>query len=488
MTETAAHACIYREQLVWSGWRRSGVLAERLARRVPVCDICQTERPARKPRPPVLREARAAAPEALPLTDATGRTIAKALARLGAGREGFLPLRGFLGDLARRGIPASLAEQWIDTFLRAGLVTVLWTADRPSRPSAVTLRKPKALRELARPGEEAQLHAALQQTRARVASLTHPKAVEIAAHLDSPDARHLPPLVIQALGAVAMHVEADDVLAERVFSIRYLGKSKALAGIRGRLERLVGPLPGIGIREGASVTLLGGDGAFRLEDREIALGIFKPFLGLPREILANLEEVTFPAGGLFVVENLATFEACCRGEVAAARDSLIAWSAGYPGRSIRRLVQLAGATGAPLRVWADLDLDGIRIARLTASWYSGEAGLYRMSPQGPARRRLPPPPVPAERRRHPPRAERAPGSAPRRHPEGAALSGCVGRARGVSGEIVAGPSPLAPLPPPPFPPHRERGKEKKKNQNPLLSFSLFSRCGGKGGGGRRGPG
>lgn len=375
------HVCHYREQLVWSRWTRYGILAERLARRVPLCDICKAERPARRPRPPVLREVRAEAPESLPLADATGRMVAKTLARLGSGREGFLPVRGCLGDLARRGIPASVAEQWIETFLRAGLITVLWTPGSPSRPSAVTLRKAKALRELARPGEETLVNSALQQAKARAAYLTHPKAVEIAAILESSDVRRLPPLVIQALGAVAMHVEADEVLAERIFSIRYLGKSKALAGIRGRLERLVGPLAGIGIREGASVTLLGGDGALRLSDREIAVGTFKPFLGLPREILENLEDAAFPAGGLFVVENLATFEACCRGEVAAARESLIAWSAGYPGRSIRKLVQLAGAAGAPLRIWADLDLDGVKIARLTASWYPGEAELYRMSLQ-----------------------------------------------------------------------------------------------------------
>lgn len=381
MTGLADHVCRYREQLVWSRWNRYGILAERLARRVPVCDVCKTERPARRPRQPVLREVRAEAPESLPLADSTGRMIARSLARLGAGREGFLPVRGCLSDLARRGIPASVAEQWIDTFLRAGLITVLWTSGSPSRVSAITLRKAKALRELAKPGEETQIRSALQQAKDRAAYLTHPKALEIAAILESPEARRLPLLVIQALGAVALHVEADEVLAERVFSTRYLGKSKALAGIRGRLEHLVGPLTGIGIREGASVTLLGGGGALRLEDREIALRIFTPFLGLPREILENLKDVTFPAGGLFVVENLATFEACCRGEVAAARDSLIAWSAGYPGRSIRRLVQLAGAAGAPLRIWADLDLDGVRIARLTASWYSGEAELYRMSPQ-----------------------------------------------------------------------------------------------------------
>jgi hypothetical protein len=149
VTDPVSHVCRYREQLVWSRWSRSGVLAERLARRVPLCDVCRTERPDRGPRPPVLREVRIKAPEPLPPADDTGRAVAKALARLGAGREGFLPVRGCLGDLARRGIPANVAEQWIDLFLRAGLITVLWTPGSPSSLSAVTLRKGKALRELA---------------------------------------------------------------------------------------------------------------------------------------------------------------------------------------------------------------------------------------------------------------------------------------------------------------------------------------------------
>ena len=65
----------------------------------------------------------------------------------------------------------------------------------------------------------------------------------------------------------------------------------------------------------------------------------------------------------------------------AARGALIAWSAGYPGRAFRRLVELAGRAGAPLRIWADLDLDGVRIARLIASWSTAEASFHRMSPE-----------------------------------------------------------------------------------------------------------
>jgi len=377
--EELQHVCRYAERVVWSGWGRSSSMPERLerlARRIPLCDICGRERPARRPRLPVLREVRAAAPEAPPLADLTGRRIAQALVRLGRGREGLLPVRGFLSALAHGGIPASLAEQWIETFLRAGWLTAVWSTGSPPLLTAVTLRQTPALRELAKPGEDVRHRSALQEARARLAPLVHPKAVEIAALLESPEAAGLPSMLIQALAAVAVHAEAGDVLAERVFSTRHLGGSKELARVQGRLERLVGPLAEIGIREGVSVTLLGGEGLLRGLD----LRAFAPFVGLAREAVERLEEIAFPEGGLFVVENLTVFEACCRGEVAAARGSLIAWSGGYPGRAIRHLVELAGAAGAPLTVWADLDLDGVRIARLTNSWLSSRAAFFRMSP------------------------------------------------------------------------------------------------------------
>jgi hypothetical protein len=161
-------------------------------------------------------------------------------------------------------------------------------------------------------------------------------------------------LVLQALAALAIHAEVGEALAERVAEI--------------------------GIREGASVTLLGGEGTLGFPDRPLDLRILAPFLGLASETVERLEEITLPAAGLFVVENLAVFEACCRGEVEAARGALIAWSAGYPSHAFRRLVRLAGSAGAPARIWADLDLDGVRIARLIASWSPSGAAFFRMSP------------------------------------------------------------------------------------------------------------
>lgn len=373
------HLCLYRERLVWSEWSRTGALAERLGRRVPTCEVCGRERPARRPRSATLREVRAESPEASPLADPTGRAVAAALLRVEKG--GVATARGVLGELARHDLPASVAEEWIDRFLRAGLLTATWKLGASPSLATVNLLQGDALREFAWPGQEARRRGALDEARERTAVVTHPKAAEISALLGSAEAEDLPPDVLQALAALALHAEAGDVLAERVFSARHLGSSKTLLSLRGRLERLVGPLSEIGIREGASLTLLGGEGLLRLTHRHLDLRDVSPFVGLSRETVESLESIGFPRGGLFVVENLAVFEACCRGEVDAARGMLIAWSAGYPSPSLRKLVALASEAEARLSIWADLDLDGVRIARLIASWSAAGASFFRMAPE-----------------------------------------------------------------------------------------------------------
>lgn len=378
------HFCTYTPRLVWGDWTRSGPLAERVARRVPICWICGRERPAAHPRPVTGREVRAEVPETPPLADPAGRKVAAALLK----RSGNLspeeplpviPAAGLLGGLAQRGMPASLAEEWLERFLRAGWVALRWRLGRGApRLSAIVLLDRPALRELAAPGVEEKRLLALQAARRKAEGLAHPKAREIAALLAREEAEAYPPRVLNLLAALAVHAEAGDVLAERVFSARYLGDSKVLGYFRRRIERLVGPLAALGIREGAAVTLVGGAGRLHLPGQALDLTALAPFAGLAREAFERLEGVDFPPQGLLVVENLTAFEACCRGEVEGAGGSLAVWSAGYPGRTVRRLAERAAAAGAPVRVWADLDLDGVRIARLVLSWAPGHP--WKMSP------------------------------------------------------------------------------------------------------------
>jgi hypothetical protein len=376
------HDCRYLPRLLWGGWSRvpgAAGLEERLGRVVPVCEVCGRERAARFPRRPAYREARAALPEALPLAGPAGRTVAEALARRG-GDTTSVPARGLLGELDRRGLPASLAEEWIDRFLRAGWIEARWRLDGGAAAlAAIDILNPDALAELADPGAAARRHEALGEARAAVAGLAHPKARDVAALLTGEEADSFPPPLSRALAALAVHAESGEVLAERVFAARRLGDSKALHPWRARIERLLGPLAEIGLREGAALALVGGEGRILLPGQPLDLATLSPFVGLSRESCERIETIRLPPAGLLVVENLTPFEACCRGEVDGARGALQVWSGGYPGRAVRAIVERAAAEGAPVRVWADLDLDGVRIARLVGSWTAKGAEPFRMA-------------------------------------------------------------------------------------------------------------
>jgi Wadjet anti plasmid transformation system JetA-like protein len=358
-----------------------------------VCVECGVRRSRRLPRRPVLVEIEADG-GGRPVADAGIRTVA---ARL-LGRAGDLPevrVRGLPGGLGGPGIGASMLEEQLDTLLHAGWIGLVWEVSGTRRRlRSVRLRDPDALDECARPGRRAARRAALAEARAAVAPLRHPVATEVGRLLDETVRDAWSPGLVRALAAVARHAETGDVLASRVFAARYLGDSKALGGLRPRLERLLGPLDTLGIRDGASATFVGGSGCVHAAGVRVDLASLRPFVGLAAESVAANLEIEAPPGGLVVVENFAVFEACCRGEVSDLGDTLVIWTAGYPGRAVKAVIYAASRTNAGVRIWADLDLDGVRIVRLVAEWLSGTVEPYGMSPghvaAAPARRALSP--------------------------------------------------------------------------------------------------
>jgi hypothetical protein len=383
MTGDATHACDFADRLVWGQWEIDGGLRRRVARSVPLCAVCGAERPARAPRRIIRKEAVAHRPAALPVVTEQARAVAAELLARASKTPGMeVRARGLLGVLARRQrIRPSLTEEWLEAFLRAGWLGLSWRVERSREElELVSLFDPVAVEDVARPGTRAARDHALAEAAAALSAPSHPVAVEIARLLGSEEARQWDAPLIAALAAVARHAEAGDVLAARVFSTRYLGHSKALASVRGRLETLVGPLEALGIRGGGALTLLGGTGSFGVGDRDLDLGAFQPYLGLSRETILAVGEACFPEAGLLVVENLAAFEACCRGEVPGGGEALVVWSGGYPGRAVRSLAERAARQGVQVRCWADLDLDGVRIARLVASWCPGVFEPWRMAP------------------------------------------------------------------------------------------------------------
>jgi len=55
--------------------------------------------------------------------------------------------------------------------------------------------------------------------------------------------------IVTALAGLAQLVESGDVIPLRAFSAKVLGSSKAFSPIRNHVERLVGPIEHLGIRD-----------------------------------------------------------------------------------------------------------------------------------------------------------------------------------------------------------------------------------------------
>mgnify|MGYP001029057896 CR=1 FL=1 len=356
-------------------------MLRREARRVPLCLECGCERPARRPRRVVQCEIRVTGESARPLADANARRVATGLlrrARRAGDAEQQVSVKGLVG-LTK--LPGSLVEQWLEAFLDAGWVGLQYRVQGSRRaPLLVRLLDAEALVELAYPGARQAVQAAISDARYQLKDIDHPVAEKVVDILSNDDSVRSDPDLVRALTALALFAERGEVCAERVFSAQYLGDSKKLGRLRVRLERLLGPLGELGIRPGAATTLVGGEGRIAVGEQALELRELRPFVGLSRETIKALSNVTLPDNGLLVVENLTAFEACCRGEVGGVSHTLVVWSAGYPSRSVEALVRAAVEGSARIRVWADIDLDGIRIARLVCRWASGRARPWRMSP------------------------------------------------------------------------------------------------------------
>lgn len=381
--EPSAHVCRYSSTLKPGAWHPMGQEEEREWARVTVCRICGRVRvPRRAPRPERI-EQRAIRPLPPPASARAGQLVANELARRGGlAKSSNFPAGGLLGTLSRRGIAPSLAEQWINNFVLAGWIEVTWILRGERRAlKSILVSKRAELEEFAHPGAAEAWTQAIDSALEQIRGLSHPVARDVEQILQDPATNRLPLATIRALAAVAIHAERGDTLAARVFSARYLGDSKALSRCRSRLVRLLGPLEELGIREGGSITLLGGTGVLDVAGGAVSVKSFGPFLGLSRDTLDTLRSIDLPSGGLFIVENQAVFEACCRSEVEAVDDHLIVWSAGYPGRAARSLVEAVARVGGRITVWADLDLDGIRIARLVHEWSGGSCETYKMAPE-----------------------------------------------------------------------------------------------------------
>lgn len=372
------HSCRFRRHIEWSSWVMEGAFSTREGRTRAQCAQCGRIRAARRALPPdiVEREAPLASRVAL---DEDGRRIARDLlrrARAGADRP--IKARGFNATVRRRGIAVEAAETWIEKLASTGSLRV---RERRSgngwQPTQYFVVRPDHLEEIIAPGSRAQHASAVDEARRAVGPLVHPVAGEVARVLESGEAAALSIRVIRALAAIAQHAESGDVLSANVFSARYLGSAKELRRIRRRMERIVGNLDALGVRDGAALLVIGGAGTIALAGQELRIEDWSPYVAIAREA-ANRLQFRFPPAGVMVVENLAVFEALCRREVRPTFAGLLVWSAGYPSRAVRVVVESARAASVTVQVWGDLDLDGVRIARLIHSWAPEYVSAFRM--------------------------------------------------------------------------------------------------------------
>ena len=360
----SGHRCVrFRHERREGPWRDAGLLRERDVERVAVCAECGRGRSGRYRKVvAVERESRglAAAP------DTFLRELAGRLEVLFRGRK---MLRA--GPLIRR-LGGVRSESDLETLAASAPIRLVYHP----RGGALLLHEihaldPERLGELSRPGAAARRRDALAEARSATEGLTHPAAQAIGEMVAGEDAAGWDERVLRSLAALARLIEAGETRSSRIFSTEALGHSKALSQVRPRLERLVGPLDRLGIRDTGVHLLVGGKGRLRFPGGDLEVERFRS-LGLAEEDVLRLKGVRLPAGGLLVVENLTPFHACL-GPERDDRDLLVIWSAGYPGRGVTRFVELAAGGGGRIRVWCDVDLGGVRIARLIHRAAGGRA-------------------------------------------------------------------------------------------------------------------
>lgn len=364
-------ACrIWRSVIRESEWRSAGRFVERTIERQRVCAECGLPRAVRVRRiSAVQRKAATLAPLVIP----EQRALAARLVMMLRQRR-----RLKVASLSKRlgGVKIELS---LEALAETAPLLLTYKAHGDHRPLEwVETSDLQALEEIARPGLSKRRAEVLIEARSTTSSLTHPEAVMIAEILKSERASELDDRVVRVLAALARLIHRGDIRPARAFSTEVLGDSKALASVRARIERLVGPLERLGIRDTGSAVLIGGRGKIAINAAPVDISSYR-YLGFASQDLDGASILELPAQGVLVVENLTAFHSCI--EQLASQPVMIVWSGGFPSAGVLRVLQLAAAMSARIRVWCDLDLGGVRIARLIHEHTKGLAQPALMSPE-----------------------------------------------------------------------------------------------------------
>jgi hypothetical protein len=358
MTETAPHVCKFHFQKLETPWSVCGAYRERSVERIGVCAACGKRRTSRF-RKIVFLEREGTGAAQLSAPDLRVQRLARTLDRRFQSTEAI-----HARQLIRR-LGGVHAEADLERLAMYGGVRLIYQPRAGSlNLHAVHVVDRAGLAEIAEPGARERRRTALQSARRSTIGLNHPQAQAIADLLADDSATLFDHQIVSALAGLARLIEDGEVLPERLFSVKYLGHSKRLRSIRRRLERLAGPLERLGIRDSGQTVLIGGQGILALYDVKLDLSRFH-YLGLSVDDTLQIREIDFPSGGLLVVENLTPFHACLTG-LSQKHRFMTLWTAGFPGRGVRAIIRRAAEREVPVRIWCDLDLGGVRIARIVA--------------------------------------------------------------------------------------------------------------------------
>lgn len=359
----------YRVIAKESDWKSSGRFLEREIERQRVCAECGAPRPVRIRRIAAIQK-KAANPA--PLLTHEQRALAARLATLFRQRR-----RLRVSALSKRlgGVRIELA---LENLAEAAPILLTYGAAAGHQPLEwIETNDIKGLEEIARPGAAQRLAETLASARDSVAKMKCPAAAEIFEILKSDDACELDERVIRVLAALAQLVDRAETRPTRAFSTEALGDSKALSAVRARVEHLVGPLERLGVRDNGAAVLIAGRGKIAMNGGGPDLSGYR-YLGFASQDLSCASGLEAPSLGLLVVENLTAFHSCI--EQLASRPVMIVWSGGFPSAGVIRVLQMAAASAYPIRIWCDLDLGGVRIARLIEEQTGGAAKPVLMSP------------------------------------------------------------------------------------------------------------
>jgi hypothetical protein len=367
------HTCRNFQSIRREGpWRQVGLLREREIESVFICRDCGRDRPGRFRK--IVEIEREGNDSAAISATTSLRRLARRLLSLSRNRTEIraIGLMRRLGGIQTESEIEQLAHQ---ASVRLSYRRVGGTFQLHS----LRILDRLSLEDVAQPGLLARRTATLAEARTSLANLSNAESISIRAYLISDGATGLDERVIKALAALARLLETGDVMPARVFSARVLGTSKALSAIRQRMERIVGPLDRLGIRDWGGLVLMAGSGSLFLQNGEIQLENLR-CVGVASEDILALRTLVLPRPGVLVIENLTAFQACLEYAVKATAPLLV-WSGGFPNRGVQKLLVEAAQQHSRIRVWCDLDLSGVRIARLMRDITAGVAEPVLMGPE-----------------------------------------------------------------------------------------------------------